>query len=172
MNETSPSFRMGHSHQGKKANLREQFGCRTSGPQIASNKNVRLVASFKPPVDAFAPTPNVEGCGGHGLAGGGAGGVAFVMPGGGALKPVMVWADASTVIFLSAPAAVCTRISAAVLADLSFIFGFTVKPKSLAAAAAVVGGPSPPAAHGAAPAGARATPEEIGPSSGVTSAAR
>ena len=132
----------------------------------------RLVASFKPPVDAFAPTPNVEGCGGHGLASGGAAGGAFITQGGGALNPVMVWADASTVICLSVPAAVCTRISDAVLADLSFIFGLTVKPKSLVdvAAAAVVGGP--PAAHGAAPAGAQATPEEIGPSSGVTSAAR
>ena len=106
------------------------------------------------------------------MAGGGAGGGAFVMPGGGALSPVTVWADASTVIFLSVPAAVCTRISDAVLADLSFIFGLAVKPKSLVdvAAAAVVGGP--PAAHGTAPAGAQATPEETGSSSGVTSAAR
>ena len=132
----------------------------------------RLVASFKPPVDAFAPTPSVEGRGGRGLAGGGAVGGAFVVPGGGALNPVMVWADAPTVILLSVPAAVCTRISAAVLAGLSFIFGLTVKPKSLVdvAAAAVVGGP--PAAHGTALAGAQATPEEIGSSSGVASAAR
>ena len=104
------------------------------------------------------------------MAGGGAVGGAFAMPGGGASKPVMVWADASTVILLSVPAAVCSRISAAVLADCSSVFGLTVKPKSLVAAAAVVGGP--PAAHGTAPAGAQATPEEIGPSSGVTSAAR
>ena len=129
----------------------------------------RLVASFKPPVDASAPTPRVEGCGGYGLAGGGAVGGVF---GGGAWSPVMVWADASTVILLSVPAAVCTRISAAALADLSFIFGLAVKPKSLAPTAAVAGGPSPPAAHGAAPAGAQATPEGLGPSSGATSVAR
>ena len=70
----------------------------------------------------------------------------------------MVWDDAST-ITLSAPAAESTRISAAV--DLSFIFGLTP-----------VGRPGLAAAHGAALAGAQATPEGLGPSSGATSAAR
>ena len=81
----------------------------------------------------------------------------------------MVWDDASTII-LSVPAAESTKISDAVC--LFFFFGLTVKPKSLVAAAAAVVGPSPAAAHGAAPAGAQATPVGLCPSSGVTSAAR
>ena len=170
MSETSPSFRRGVRAWAKRRKPENNLDAGSPGPTLRHRETVRLVALLKPPVAAFAPTPNVEGCGVHGLAGGGAVGGAFVMPGGGALNPVMVWADASTVILLSVPTAVCTGISAAVLADLSFIFGLTVRPKSLVAAAAVVGGP--PAAHGTAPAGAQATPEETGPSSGVASAAR
>ena len=101
------------------------------------------------------------------MAGGGAAGGAFAIPGGG--DPAMVGDDASTII-LSVPAAASTRISAAV--GLPFIFGLTVKPKSLVAAAAAVGRPGLAAAHGAALAGAQATPEGLGPSSGATSAAR
>ena len=85
------------------------------------------------------------------------------------MNPAMVWDGAPTII-LSVPAAESTRISAAVC--LSFFLGLTVKPKSLVAAAAAVGGPSPAAAHGAAPADAQATPEGLCPSSGVASAAR
>ena len=86
------------------------------------------------------------------------------------MNPAMVWDDASTIILLSVPAAASTRISAAV--DLPFTFGLTVKPKSLVATAAAVGRPGLAAAHGAALAGAQATPEGVGPSSGATSAAR
>ena len=81
----------------------------------------------------------------------------------------MVWDDASTII-LSVPAAASTRLSAAV--DLSFIFGLAAKPKSLVATAATVGRPGLAAAHSAALAGAQATPEGLGPSSGAASAAR
>ena len=82
----------------------------------------------------------------------------------------MVWDDASTII-LSVPAAESTKISDAVCFFV-FFFGLTVKPKSLVATAAAVVGPSPAAAHGAAPAGAQATPVGLCPSSGVASAAR
>ena len=166
MNETSPSGG-GITIRDKKRKPENSLGAGSPGPILLQRKNARVVASFEPPADAFAPTPNVEGCGGRGLAGGGAAGGAFTIPGGG--DPAMAWDDASTII-LSVPAAASTRISAAVLAGLLFIFGLAVKPKSLVATAAVAGGP--PAAHGAAPATAQATPEELGPSSGATSAAR
>ena len=126
MSETSPSFRRGIHISAKKRKSENNLDAGRPGPKLLQIKEARRAASPKPPVDAVAPTPNVEGCGGHGLAGGGAGGGAFVMPGGGALKPVMVWADESTIILLSVPAAVYTRINAAVIADLSFIFGAEV----------------------------------------------
>ena len=91
------------------------------------------------------------------MAGGGAAGGAFTIEGGG---DVMVWDGASTII-LSVPAAESTKISDAVC--FFFFFGLAVKPESLVATAAAVVGPSPAAAHGAAPAGAQATPDGASP---------
>ena len=112
MNETLPSGR-GITIRAKKRKPENSLDAGSPGPKLFQRKRRDWPASLKPPVDAFAPTPNVEGCGGRGLAGGGAAGGAFTLEGGGALNPAMVWDDASTII-LSVPAAESTRISDAV----------------------------------------------------------